>query len=471
MKGLTFDIKVVWLPDRRAIADQMSVPLRLIGLTTLCIFIYGCEQTNSGPKTPQQETLLTVDLSLTDPAARDFLTTLQANLVNSPDEPETVGQLAMAYEMNGFADVGLIGYQLASSMASDDPRWPYYEALLLASFGDYQSAISRLEVSLQTESNYVPGWIWKGRWHLELNQLNEAQVAFTQAIDLDTSVAARVGLAQTMLRKNQYEEALALLLAISKEATHPQISRLLSATKRRLGIDEASAMVLDQSSIGEVGFRDERSAVKRKYEQSISASLKQYAAWISESATQPSAFELIENLNSQYPFDERITINRLTALAIQGKFEEARGVLEDSIVRWPKNQHFHMYLAEMEFAENNPARALELVAQVLEVTPENSSALLLRGRLHAHHGELAAAIENFKAALTIQESASVHYALADIYEQQKDLGMSMCHLFQANELENEQGLAAPVVDEFLAKTEFNAVEIQQIKEICLLKDS
>ena len=401
------------------------------------IFIASCGPSESHDTVSDSDVLFDVDLSQVDDEVREFIVRKQTAAHDSPNSSASIGELAMAYEMNGFADAALIGYRNAKELAPTNPKWSYFEGLLLASFGDYEAALSALDHTLGIDSEYAPGWVWKGRWHLEFNQLEEATDAFERASDLGQYEAGLVGLAQVALRRDQPQEVLNLLEGLHGDVSHPQIDSLVQHARIRLNPVDDTSRQLSSTIPGQIGFSDPRSAEKRSYEVSISAELTRFRELIVDPSRQNAAIALVDSLYEMHPQNKRVVIAKAHSVRLKGDFAELRTLIERAHKTWPNEVNFKLALAELEIGDQNKAAATRLLDEVLDMEPTNVWGLLQRGILFAQEGKFVEAIASLQQAVQQEESAEIHYYLGHAYAELADWTHALCHMSRALELDPE----------------------------------
>ena len=419
----------------------MRVLVIVCTTTMFTIGFAGCGQPESSVPVSKLNDLVGVELAHVDPEVRAFLSRKQRAVRDLPDSSRAVGELAMAYEMNGFADSALVGYRRASSLAPTDIRWPYFEGLVLASFGEYEDALAALKQALVIDASYAPGWIWKGRWHLELNELDDAANAFTRALDLEANSAATVGLAQVALRKDKADVALSLLHELVQHDSHPQIVRLITNAQIRLGATAAETLPKSTQMLGQVGFPDPLSAEKRAYEVSISAELTRFRNLLAQPNDRNAAFKLIDSLYEKHPDNTRVVIAKAHRLRLEGDTTTLRTLLEQAHLKWPTEVNFTLGLAELETDLQNSTEALRLADEALAIEPDNTWGLLQKGIALAQQGRFAEAIDSFHRVLTIEETADIHYYLGNAFAELDDFTNARCHMHRAVELAPEFAVA------------------------------
>ena len=403
----------------------------------LTIGSYGCGQSESHESVATIDALLDVDLKRVDPEVREFLSRKQRAVRDSPGSSSAIGELAMAYEMNGFADSALVGYQQAAVLSPTNIKWSYFEGLVLASFGDYQSALTALERALTIDATYAPGWIWKGRWHLELDELPEAATAFQNALEIDAYAAATVGLSQVALREDRAEVALKNLQSLKQRDSHPQIDQLIRNAQTRLGLVDGTAVSKRTGIPGQIGFPDPLSAEKRTYEVSISAALTRFRNLLTQPDGQTAAFALIDSLYEKHPDNMRVVIAKVHRFRLSGDVANLRLLIEQSYKTWPSEINFMLGLAELEIASQNSVKALRLLDEALALEPENAWGLLQQGIALAQTGDFSEAVSSLHSALRIDETAEIHYYLGHAYAELSDFANARCHMKRAVELAPE----------------------------------
>ena len=400
----------------------------------LTVAFIGCGQSASGERSSALDQIVTVELTHVDPEVRAFLARKQQAVRDAPHSSAAIGELAMSYEMNGFLDSALLAYRLAMSTAPTSFRWPYFESLVLASFGDYERALTTIDRAMVIDATYVPAWIWKGRWLLELNELSGAEDAFTRALDLEVHSAAIVGLAHVALRRDEVEPALELLDELVQRDSHPEVVRLIAIARSKLGTSDSGNTSQSKEMLGQIGFPDPLSAEKRAYEVSISAALSRFRDLLSRPDSQGSAFELVDLLYEKYPDNRRVVIAKAHRLRLSGDVAPLRGLLEEAHSTWPEEINFKLGLAELETNLQKSEDALRLIEEALAIDPYNAWGLLQQGIALAQQGRFEEVVNSLLQALAVDASAEVHFYLGHAYAELSEFSAAHCHMKRAVEL-------------------------------------
>ena len=138
----------------------------------------------------RQRTLLKklpVPLNLTglQPAVRDQILQLDAEVRASPRSVDKIGILGITYHANQSFDQALICYQLAIGLSPNDYRWPYYLAIIKEELGQEDQAIKLLNHVTQLNPGYAHAWARLGNLLRRSHRLDEAKTAFSLARNLE----------------------------------------------------------------------------------------------------------------------------------------------------------------------------------------------------------------------------------------------------------------------------------------------
>ena len=170
---------------------------------------------------------LVVALDRLSPAQQELLEDLLDKARREPMDGLRRGQLGMAYETNGYPRAALTSYCQAEELDGQEPKWPYYQAFLLAGRGELQRALDALDRSLRLDAEHVSSWMWKGTWLIELGLVRQADDAFSEAKGLGLGWAATAGHARVLLHQDRSDEAIAILEPLSDESPFPSVFQLL----------------------------------------------------------------------------------------------------------------------------------------------------------------------------------------------------------------------------------------------------
>ena len=368
----------------------------LCRILLLAVILAGCSREISSLAEP-----VAADLSAADGEIRTLLSDLLQAARQAPEDATRRGVLGMAYEVNGFADAALESYRQAEVLDAADPDWPYYQALLVAHRGDLERSLEHLQRSLGIDAGYAPAWLWRGTWLLDLDRLDEAEGAFTQAAGRGGELAATVGHARVLLRRGEAAQALELLRSQTGSARQqqPYIYQLLGQAHAQLGQAEEARQALAQvTPSGPLAWADARSEEKKSYEGSLTARLAR-ARELLERDHPAAALQAIASLRTRYPDHQGLLSTLSEAYRLDGQDDRALEVLLHGLEIHPEFTSFHLNLADHYIRSGENDRAFEHLQRALELNPAVSWAHAQKGLLLLERGTVTAAMAAFENAL------------------------------------------------------------------------
>jgi len=374
--------------------DASAPPLRAILLTLLLLSLGGCSEDLPGdlPGVPSGEE---------EQELVDALQRLHEAAEQRPSDGETRGRLAMAYDVNGFPDRAIIVYGQAAVLAPEAFNWPYFQALLMVrTHNDYVGALASLDAAIEVDDTYVPAWLSRAGWLRDLNQTEDARVAYDRAAELGAGAPAAVGIAQLYLGEGQFDEAIAILEPLSADTPDPRIDSLLSRAYRALGraVDARIASARGRAARSGMQWLDPRLAIQAKFIAGFSNRLL-HAQNLIQASRPAAALDLAEALVRERPNDIGAINTLAWANAALQRIDTAKAVLRDGIERYPDEPRFHQMMANAYSEEGDTDQVRQHLERVLELDERNARALEDLGWLVARAGETDAGIALLESAL------------------------------------------------------------------------
>ena len=352
-------------------------------------------------------------LAAVDTEVATLLNRLEADAEADPANAERRGELGMAQEVHGLSAAALTSYEQAEASAPRDPRWPYYQALLVAHRGDLDDALERLGRSLALDPNHPPAWLWQGTWLLDLAHVDEAAAAFAKAEELGAGLPAQAGRAQALLRRGDAAAASDLLQPLAEAHGHPYLLKLLGQAQQRLGdVEAARSTLADVQHAAPLTWPDVRSAAKRRFEASVSAQLAKVREHLATGELQ-TALTAAQALRSDNPSHQGL-LNTLAEIYRRlERHDDALRVLQSAAAEHPRHYPFHLQLAEHYIGTGEAALALSHLDRALALNATVPWAHAQRGLLLLEQNRLDAALEAFAEALRQDpQQPQVHYYVA-----------------------------------------------------------
>lgn len=453
-------VKILYQNGTLALQRQVYlVPL------LLCMILFSCTQPISNTDAKE----LLSNLEFNDKAVEQLLVNLTSRLYHDLDDGDAWGELAIAYEANGYPVTALTCYQEARNRDLSNPRWFYLPAVLLSQQGDLINALELMIPAMEMQNDYGPGYVWLGQWLLELNRLEEAVRAFRNAQELNVGPVAELGLAEVMLRQAQPQLALDLLDSVVKTYPHPQVHRLRSSAlreqKRTKEAAEAASMatgnvkvwwsdpILDARQRYTVGFNAKLSVVEDLVKQGrtsdallvidelsltnpdnltllYQSALVNYQLKDLASATNH-LLRAIEIDESHYPSRLLLAEIYRSQLKLSSSIEQ----LERVIAIHPSLSSPHERLAMIYIHQNNHDAALASIKRAIELDAKDKEVFYYAGVLEGARGQWREAIDYFEKAIRVApEYIQAHVGLAQCHGELGELSAARTSLNQAHSL-------------------------------------
>ncbi len=331
----------------------------------------------------------------------DALQALHDAAQEHPRSGERRGELAMAYDVNGFYPRAITVYGQAATLADDEFSWPYYRALLLArSNNDYEAALRSLADAIALDDGYVPAWLYRGQWLRELGRTEDAHTAFARAAELGAGAPAAVGTAHLLLDERRFQEAVAILEPINAQTPDPRIEALLGRAYRALGREEDAriASAKGQRATSPMQWLDPRLSRRTPYIAGF-GNLLQHAQNLIQAGRPSDALVIAEALAAERP-DDIAAINTLVwANAALRRFATVKSILRDGIRRFPEEPRLHQMMANAHLEQGDSENARRHLEKVTALAPDNARALEELGWLYAREGRADEAEALLKRAL------------------------------------------------------------------------
>ncbi len=395
---------------RKAIPTAL---LSLSGMVLLAGVLAACSTDRDGASVASP---VVAALDAADAEITVLLTGLLQSAREAPQDAESRGRLGMAYEVNGFADAALESYRQAGELDSNDPRWPYYQAMLLAHRGDLEPALGHLAASIHIDPGYAPAWLWRGTWLLDLDQLERAAAAFAEAGVLGAELPSTVGRARVLLKQRQAAQAISLLQPLSDKERLPYIYKLLGQAFAQLGqADQARQALAQVDGSGLLVWADARSEQKKSYEGSLSARLAK-ARDLMQRGQPTEALREIEGLRKHYPDHQGLLSTLSEAYRQTDQQERSLAVLQHGLQVHPDYYAFHLNIADHYIRSGNGDRAFAHLQRVIDLNPAVSWAHAQMGLLLLERDRLEDALAAFRTSLHHDPNDATVYYYAGMAE-------------------------------------------------------
>ena len=354
----------------------------------------GCDSESlAGPPVP--------DFGDADEDLTSTLADLLAGVRAAPTSGELRGRLAMAYDINGFIDAAVVTYEQAERLDPEEFSWPYFRSLRLGDRADYENALAVLDHAISIDDGYVPTWLWRGTWLLELERYEEATAAYQRAENLGAGSPAIVGRAQTLLRQGRHEDAIALLEPLNERLPHPHIHLLLGQAYRALGrIDDARIAMARGRQAESMRWMDPRWNKRNAYIAGFGERLV-HAQNLINAGMAREALRAIEPLKAMREDDPYLISTLAWAHTSLNLLDQAAEIVEDGLRKHPDYPRFHFHLATIAEKRGDREDERHHLERALELDPNNAAVYERLGLLATREQRLDDAIAHLDDAFRL----------------------------------------------------------------------
>ncbi len=329
----------------------------------------------------------------------ELLETLVKKARTDPASAMLRGDLGMAHEVNGFPDAALTSYQQAESLDQNNPRWPYFQSLILADQGEQRLALIAVDRAISLQAEYGPAWMWKGTWLLDAGNPTLALQAFIEAESMGVGAVAIVGQSRVALHQRRPGDAVALLEPLSLEFKHPVVFQLLARAYRESAqIEKAQVALARGRKLQKLQWEDPWHESSQRFEVSF-IHRAGHAQQLIQRGESAKAMGILESLREQQPENRVIISNLATAYRDDGDTDRGFWILRRAIESDPDYYPYRTGIADFYRQRGDIETALTHVDYALTLEPELAMLHSKRGLLLNDMGRPEAALKAFQAAI------------------------------------------------------------------------
>lgn len=273
-------------------------------------------------------------------------------------------ELARVYHANGFYERVPACYEALEALDADEPRWPYYYALILAGYGDLEPAMQRWRRVISLAPDYLPARLRLADAALKSNALEEARAAYREILDRwPDEPYALLGLARMDFEAQRWPEA------------RERLEQVVAATDYRLGYD------LIVSAYERLGMVSEAQAIRGQMK----------ASGAFREAPDPWADELLEVCFDPY----RLAL----AAGATADPVTAKALLLRAIRLAPDDVSYRLQLVSLHTEERDATAALRELRELTRRAPDFADGWARLASLQQQLGDQAGAVQTLSAGL------------------------------------------------------------------------
>ena len=305
----------------------------------------------------------------TEPAVRQRLASLQADLRAAAGNGDAWGRYGMALEAHTFTDEAIVAYRHAHELSPRTFRWPY----LLAALVDERSAADSLPLyraALALDPDYAPARVRLAEALERTGQFDAANQEYAQAARLDPANAhAHAGLGRLALAGGDADAAIRhLSRARELAAENRSFAVTLAQAHARAGDRQRGQQIAAAArSLGRINYRDDP----------IRSSVHDLA------------------------LDARSYLRRANAHRVHGELALAQRELRAGIALDASRPELHFALAEVLAASGDPAGSLAAARSAYQLHPELEGVAPFLARALFQTGDLSGALAMAEEALRL----------------------------------------------------------------------
>lgn len=351
------------------------------------------------------------------------------------------GRLAMAYDANTFTAAAITTYQQARQLDSKDVRWPYLESLAHSSQGQIEIAVELMDHAIELDDSYLPSYLAKGFWLLDLGEHDLACKTFEQAktvlIGID-ALPLTLGTAQCKLELGDIDAAVQHIDALPEDGLPPYAELVRDRVRRAAG----------NTPLYEIAGESSNKPVKMSWSDPIAGAVVEFTRGLSgesilaqnliDGGRAQDALSLLESLQERHPDEPYLIELRSAALTRLGRPHEAIDVLQEGLLAFPDEHLLPFNLGLMFESVGQLDDALAHYKQTIEQENDFVPAYDAKANLLVAQGEAGLARQTLEASLPHRVAdANTYYLLGVITGGEGGWSQSVSYLSKANSLEPE----------------------------------
>lgn len=399
------------------------VLLALASLAAVCCALavsLGCSETQRDTRSARASELDAVlswraaDLGASEPEIEEQMATALRRLQeaaesDAPDDllAERLGEVGMLHQLYQSKGRALEALALASRFDPDEPRWPYYRALLLHEQGDLDEAIDALERCLATGTEVLAPRVRLAETLMSRGDVTEAATLFEELrVAHPDSLRVAAGWAESRLELGESGVALRALEELhSREPDERRIQLALGRARRAAGDLEGARPLLRQ--VESLSAADRRLDLFDRWVQQLAA-----LNLSSEAASSRGRAMLAQGLPEAAQVEFQTAVEREperaaywtdlgSAQAQLGRSEEAEASYQKALDIDPD---YLPALAQLGMLQQTTGRLREAVGtfdRLVALDPNRGPILLVKGEVHRLLGEYPSAVAAFERVLEL----------------------------------------------------------------------
>lgn len=369
----------------------------ILSVATL-LNLSGCDTGSSNTSAPIESLPQTDDREL-----ESFLVSLREAVVTNRNSAIHHGRLGMALDANGFGASAIGMYAHASTLDPSEMKWHYLQALAESDRGRLLDALSAINRALELAPGYLPSYLAKGQWLLDLGEYGLAREVFDQALELDAAstyeVPLKLGLVQSLIELGEITVASEIFESMADQQL-PEYGIQIADRLKQLGGSpiKVEQPVVSASTQNPPTWPDPVAGEVVEYTRGL-ANETILAQRLIEGDRAEDAIELLLSLQERHPEESQLYDVHSSALFKLGRVDEAASLLDDAVDQFPNSHILQFRLALLYESREDWLQAIKGLERTIQLRPDFKPAYEVKTRLQTGMGDLEGARETLVASL------------------------------------------------------------------------
>jgi tetratricopeptide (TPR) repeat protein len=349
-----------------------------------------------------------VDLTGADPAVVRAIESASAEVREAPRSPTAWGDLGLVLLAHDCRAESLSCFAETERLDPREPRWPYFQGVVLALRGDQVAALPLLRRAVDLWPGEVVPRLRLAETLLAQGQAEEAEPllrAVLQGAPAGVpeawSAPARLGLAQAAFERGDLSASKDALRAcadspFTRKAAHARLAEICQAEGDRPGAERLLAEAADWPD--DLPWPDPFVEECKRLQRGLTALLGRGAKLL-EQGRAPEASRLLGEATEDYP-DSCLAWLGLGRARLQlGDYPGAERDFRKAVRLGPQVVEAHFYLGVALFEQGDAHAALASFRRATELKPDYALAHFNLGQCLKREGNVKGGVEAFQAAV------------------------------------------------------------------------
>ena len=335
-------------------------------------------------------------------AFSEALSDAHAGIIRGGDTLASLKELAMLFHANAFVKEAAICYELLEERAPNEPRWPYFQALLRLDQGDLASGESLLERSVTLVPDHLPSLLKLGNVRFKSDRPEAALEAYRRCLLVEPGVPqALLGVIRNHLYRRKNEEAFSLLSKLLIDIPdfgpgHTLMAQLLERRGDSPGAEASSALGDEYGRYPDPPDPWMYEVMKRCYD------VHQLTVWADMHVVAGQfevAFRIFDRAEAIAPDSPTVPFIRGLRLAELGDSDGAINSFETALGLGGDTEPAYVELVRLYKSGKDYEKAMDTARRGLEENPNSSRLHTALGELLLLKGDLSQAESHLLSAL------------------------------------------------------------------------